>query len=327
MNDMHPYLLSVRLMTFNHSEFIIEAMESIDAQQTNFDYEVWVGDDFSTDGTWELVNNFRSKNPKAHWHIIPREKGGDYHQARLKNGRVENFYDILTKCKGKYIALLDGDDYWTDTNKLQKQVDFLESHEKAVGCFHNSKVVDAQGNTTWPQYYEGKDGTWFDQYDSLSVLRSAYSTGSLVFRNEAIQKELSTFHKIGTDFILEALITNHGKLYFMDKNMSAYRFHEGGVWQGNTEEKNNLEIVRRYRFLFETPIFRKRYNSFLWKTVMQRYDEMLRRSKDPQFSKMLNSELIDFLNFREFRTYTYLSKRGFTSLRYRWKILKKKFKS
>ena len=148
-------------MTYNHASFIMEAMESIDAQLTNFDYEIVVGDDFSTDDNFEKIQSFTSKNPRAHWKILQREKGDAYHAARIKNGRVQNFYDILKHCSGTYIALLDGDDYWTDVTKLQQQVNFLEAHPFTIGCFHNSTVVDADSKETWPRYFEGEDGTYY----------------------------------------------------------------------------------------------------------------------------------------------------------------------
>lgn len=324
MSSSPKYLLSVRLMTYNHAAFIIEAMESIDAQETNFDFEVVVGDDFSTDDNLKCIQSFTSKNPRAHWKILKREKGDKYSEAREKNGRVQNFYDILTHCNGKYIALLDGDDYWTDTKKLQIQVDFLEANSRPVGVFHNSTVVDENSVVTWPRYFEGEDGTYYNQFDSISKLRSGYSTGSLVYRQSAMKEQLEEFLKIGTDFILEVLLTNRGELYFMDKNMSAYRFHEGGIWQGSTEEKNNLETVNRYLFLYKNQPYRKKYNSFLWNYIMDLYAVMLKRATNNEFRQKINNDIYSFLDFTEFRTYRYLWNRFAKSIHYRIKILKKK---
>ncbi len=326
MIPKEPFLLSVRLMTYNHASYILEAMESIDTQKTDFDFEVLVGDDFSNDGTTEKVKSFESKNPRAHWTIVPRVKGEQYYMDRQENGRVQNFYDLLKHCHGKYIALLDGDDYWTDELKLQKQVDFLEQHQDAVGCFHNSVVVDDDNKVKWERYFEGVDGTSYNQDDSVRTLRSAYSTGSLVFRNDAIKPYLEDFLKIGTDFILEVLITNEGDLYFMDQNMSVYRFHEGGVWQGSSEEKNKLEILNRYLFLFNNEPYRSRYNSLLWEQIMDLYNDILVKTKNQEFKKELNKKIYSFLNYKELRTYKYLGSRFNKSLKYRRKRIKAFFK-
>lgn len=321
MSETKPFLLSVRLMTYNHEAFILEAMKSVDAQQTNFDFEVVVGDDFSTDRTAEIFAGFESENPRAHWKVIQREKGDAYHIARQQNGRVQNFYDILQKCSGKYIALLDGDDYWTDPKKLQKQVNLLEQYPELAGCFHNSIVVNAKSEMTYDRYYEGVDGSRHDQEDSVTNLRSAYSTGSLVYRNEAMQPHMEEFLKIGTDFILEVMITNYGDLQFIDQNMSAYRFHEGGVWQGNTMQKNRMEVAARYLFLFNTEPYRSRYNKLLWNRVMEIYDELLVRSRDTAFKEEIKAKIDDFLDYSELRTYGYLWKRLLRSLHYRRKML------
>ncbi|MAT90651.1 MAG: hypothetical protein CMC35_08150 [Flavobacteriaceae bacterium] len=322
-SNPHDLLLSVRLMTYNHAPFIEEAMRSVDAQQTNFEYEVVVGDDFSTDGNMERIQQFESENPKAHWKILQRSKGDAYHKERLKNGRVQNFYDLMKHCKGKYVALLDGDDYWTDTNKLQLQVDFLEAHPEAVGCFHNSVVVDEHSKETWPRYFEGEDGTWYDQEACLKTLRSSYSTAALVIRNDAIQDQLEQFLQIGTDFILELMVTNHGKLCFIDKSMSAYRFHEGGIWQGSTEAQNNAEIIKRYLFLYRNEPFRSRYNNYLWNFIIKFYHNQLRRAESDAERKAIKRQIQTFLAPMEWRTFRYYGKRLQDSLRYRFKKLRK----
>src|SRR5690606_15395238 len=118
------YTVSVRLMTFNHAPFIREAIESILMQKTNFFVEVVVGDDFSTDSTLDILKQYESTE-NIHIKILERRIGDQYWQKRQRHGRFYNFYSILENCNGKYIALLDGDDYWTDPLKLQKQIDFL----------------------------------------------------------------------------------------------------------------------------------------------------------------------------------------------------------
>ena len=135
-------LLSIRLMTYNHGDFILQALDSINAQVTNFDFEVVIGDDFSTDDTLSKIKAYQFTNPKISVNILHREKGDAYDLKRQKFGRFHNYFDILSHCRGHYIALLDGDDYWLDHNKLQKQIDFLKSHPDYVVSWTNFNYIE-----------------------------------------------------------------------------------------------------------------------------------------------------------------------------------------
>ena len=135
----HSYLVSVRLMVYNHESFIDQAIEGILKQKTNFLVEVVIGDDFSTDKSLEIIRKYQN-TATVHFKILERKVGDDYWKNRQKLGRLHNFYNIIENCTAKYIALLDGDDYWTDPFKLQKQVDFLKANPDYVGCFHKIKA-------------------------------------------------------------------------------------------------------------------------------------------------------------------------------------------
>ncbi|UJH92520.1 glycosyltransferase [Antarcticibacterium sp. 1MA-6-2] len=144
-DEVKEFFLSVRLMTYNHSGYIEEALRSIDIQRTKFDFEVVVGDDFSTDDTLLKIRNFKFNNKKLHLKILNRQIGDEYHQERREKGRLFNFVNIIQNCSGSYVALLDGDDYWTDPLKLQRQVDFLEANNDFSICFHNVNIEDTRG--------------------------------------------------------------------------------------------------------------------------------------------------------------------------------------
>ena len=126
-------------MTYNHGEFIKEAMNGIMMQETSFPIEVVVGDDFSTDNTLNIIREF-SNTENIDIHILDRPRGEDYDLKRQELGRLYNFQNIIENCKGKYIAILDGDDYWTDPLKLQKQVDFLENNKAYSIITHAADV-------------------------------------------------------------------------------------------------------------------------------------------------------------------------------------------
>src|SRR6056297_3227607 len=137
-------LVSVRLMTFNHAPFIRKAMEGIMMQVTDFPIEVVVGDDLSTDDTLEIIKTFENTS-NIEIRILERSIGDKYWEARQYYGRIYNFTNIINNCRGKYIALLDGDDFWTDPQKLQKQVDFLKNNEEYIVTYHDAKVVNEKG--------------------------------------------------------------------------------------------------------------------------------------------------------------------------------------
>ena len=119
--------VSIRLMTYNHESFIEDALEGIIAQKTSFPFEIVIGDDCSTDKTFQVIHNYEERYPEK-IKVLQRSE---------QLGIRKNSVDIISHCQGKYIALLDGDDYWIDVEKLQKQVDFLENHQDCSLCFHN----------------------------------------------------------------------------------------------------------------------------------------------------------------------------------------------
>ncbi len=124
------------MFTYNASKFIVEAMESVLAQQTSFPYEVVVLDDCSTDGTTEIVREYVRGFPRCVRVDVAERNRNDHLQFSQEVGRS----------RVEYIAMLDGDDYWTDPRKLQIQVDFLDSHPECAVCFHNVEVwSDASG--------------------------------------------------------------------------------------------------------------------------------------------------------------------------------------
>ena len=228
-NRSDPIFLSVRLMTFNHGKFIEDALLGIDNQKTNFKFELVIGDDFSQDDTVKRIKNFEFSNPNLSVNLLHRKPGGAYHKLRQEKGRLYNFSDIVENCQGKYIALLDGDDYWIDPLKLQKQIDFLEENIECSFCFHKTyKKLENQGNLPFDKI--------FPENLNLSVLNASQflkiptiGTCSVVFRNQPIRylKELSK-HSHG-DFLLYCDLLEIGKAGFINENMSVYRKHSKGI--------------------------------------------------------------------------------------------------
>ncbi|MBM6721505.1 glycosyltransferase [Pseudoflavonifractor phocaeensis] len=136
MRDINDTIrVSILLVTYNQHKYIRQAITSVISQNVNFRYELLIGDDCSTDLTKEIIDFFAKKYPDV---IIPV-----YHAVNL--GASENFFSLLTKARGEYIALLEGDDFWTSSDKLRIQAEFLDMHQTASGCVHRTELVDKYG--------------------------------------------------------------------------------------------------------------------------------------------------------------------------------------
>ena len=227
-NDKKP-LVSVRLMTYNHAPFIREAMDGIMMQEINFTVEVVVGDDFSTDGTLDIIRDYKDTE-NIRIKILEREVGDEYWKERQEKGRLYNFTNILENCTGKYIALLDGDDYWTDPKKLQKQVDFLEANNDFVCSFHDCIHIDESGEKIKDSHYTKKHKKVLLKEDLIAG--GGMSTLTVVFRTKALSSFPEyTKNALNGDLILWSMIGKHGKAYFDESiGKGAYRIHGGGVY-------------------------------------------------------------------------------------------------
>src|SRR5882672_6480832 len=137
--------VSVSVITYNQEEFIAQAIDSILRQEVSFDYEIVIGEDASTDRTREIVLELERRHPDR-IRVMLRDAGTSERDRARGLGGKTNFVQGIQDCRGKYVALLDGDDYWTDSHKLQKQVDFLERHPECSLCFHNAEMFYEDGS-------------------------------------------------------------------------------------------------------------------------------------------------------------------------------------
>ena len=215
---MKPYpLVSVVMITYGHENYIREAIEGVLMQKGDFELELIVANDCSPDATDTVIHDILKENPRASClHYIRHKKN---------MGMMQNFIFALQQAKGKYIALCDGDDYWTDTYKLQKQVDFLETYPDYVLSFHKVKILQSDGAlledfiTKIPENYE--------EQETLARLGNYIHTPTVVFRN--VIKEFPpefSLSPIG-DYFLYMLLAEQGKLKYMDEEMAVYRYGVG----------------------------------------------------------------------------------------------------
>jgi glycosyltransferase involved in cell wall biosynthesis len=226
------------MITYNHEKFIREAIESVLSQKTNFTFELVIADDCSKDNTRQICIAYQQKYPDKIKLLLPE-----------KNlGMMANFINTLEACDRKYIALCEGDDYWTDVNKLQKQVDFLEQHQDFVMCFHN--VVEFFAESSTKNFYYCPDNQKDTSTLTDLLIRNFIPTCSVVFRNKLI-KNLPTWYyhlKMG-DWTLHILNAQYGKIKYINEVMAVHRIHAGGVWSGKKHSENLKDIINTYDIL------------------------------------------------------------------------------
>jgi glycosyltransferase involved in cell wall biosynthesis len=215
--------VSILMITYNHEKYIAKAIDGVLMQRVNFEYEIVIGDDFSTDNTRNILIKYATEYPdKICLLLHPRNLGPPNSPGK------HNFVSTLKACRGKFIALLEGDDYWTDPNKLQKQVDFLEKNPDFAICFHNMLMMyedDPHMNRI----------TNINQQEITNIENLAYGnyifTASCIFR-KYLSEIPDWFYQcpIG-DYPLHLLNAQYGKIKFIDEVMGVYRVHKGGIWE------------------------------------------------------------------------------------------------
>jgi glycosyltransferase involved in cell wall biosynthesis len=269
--------LSVSIITYNHARFIAQAIESALNQRTNFDYEIVIGEDDSSDGTREIVAEYANKYPGKIKALFHSRKDVIYYRGK-PTGRF-NFIQTQRHCRGQYIAMLDGDDYWTCPDKLQQQVAYLDAHPEFAICAHD--VVKL--------FEDGKEEQWINprsSYDFVDLLtmKCYPPTCSVVFRNRLFQELPDWFTRVMVaDFPLHLLNAQHGQIAHLPKVMAVYRQHAGGMWTGarlrgaSVTDKQiawNEGLVDLYRTVDKA--FGRRYHRHIRRSIAQlHYDTAL----------------------------------------------------
>lgn len=221
------------MLTYNHEQFITQAIESVLMQETDFPIELVIGEDCSTDGTREIVKRYVAHYPEVVRALLPAKNIGVH----------ANFEAVLKSCRGTYIAMLEGDDYWTSPKKLQKQVDFLDLHPDYTLCgtrFYNIQD-DKPTAPAVSSPVEKESGALED------ILRLNYLlTCTVVYRAGLIAEIPACFRKVrNLDMALWAMLAERGRVGFINEEMAAYRMHRGGIWNGVSLETRiaSLEFV------------------------------------------------------------------------------------
>lgn len=214
---MNKIKVSACIITYNQEKYIRECLEGALNQKVDFIYEIVIGEDNSSDGTRQTCVEYAEKYPNL-IKFYPREKN---------LGMIGNWTQTIQNCEGKYIALCEGDDYWTDPYKLQKQVDFLEINEGYSGSFHYTQTIQENGELGKMHGYH-KDKLDFNAKSTFSKL-ALFHTSSFVFLKSAFELPTWLSKVISADMAVFSIIASNGTLRCLPEVMSVYRKHSGGI--------------------------------------------------------------------------------------------------
>jgi hypothetical protein len=237
--NAQPPKLSVHMPAYNHEPYIAEAIESVLSQKTDFRFELVIGEDCSTDGTRAVARDYAQRYPED---IILLE-----HSHNL--GIWENDQSIIRACRGKYIAWLEGDDYWCSENKLQRQVDLLDSHLEMSACFHRAGAVsDTPLPVTWRDGPAGSKAIY--TLDDLLEQGHFIPSCTAVFRSALAHPPMLWTRK--TPFLevtYFAYFAQHGVIGFLDEKLAMFRYHDRGVYGRATRTEHLRRAIEAHRLV------------------------------------------------------------------------------
>jgi len=277
MIDNSDIMVSICCITYNHERYIRDAIEGFLMQKTNFKYEILIHDDASTDDTANIIREYEKRFPDLIKPIYQKEN-------QYSKGASVVIEYVLKKVKGKYIALCEGDDYWTNPYKLQKQVDFLEKNQKFSMCFHNVKVVDENKNILLNHVQFNPKEKKVNYLEDI-IPANYIPTCSVVFRNHLIN--YSDFEVLSnglyfTDFVIHILNAKEGPIYYFNEDMAVYRVTEKGASK-STDSRRSLEdklkFYKRLEKYFDDKNIRRIINKATIKYKIDLYIEYVRKNE------------------------------------------------
>ncbi|MBQ3268237.1 MAG: glycosyltransferase [Atopobiaceae bacterium] len=223
VDDREP-LVSVVVTVYNHEKYIRRCLEGIACQQTDYPFEVLIGEDCSPDGSRAILKEMQG--------TLPSNFRFFYRECNMGAMGDNNSADLLSRARGKYLAICEGDDYWTYEGKLQKQVEWLESHPDYSACFHHCEVVGADDESTGERYPDCLEQEY--SYEDYFFIVMPGQTGTLVTRMEPYLREkarfmeLASYDNYASDRRNAFILLNCGRVKVFQEKWSAYRHITSG---------------------------------------------------------------------------------------------------
>ena len=305
MQEDKNVLVQIICSTYNQEKYIGKCLDGFIMQKTNFKFEVLVCDDASTDKTADIIKEYQNKYPEIIKPIFNKEN-------QYSKG-VSNWMTYLfPACNSKYVAICDGDDYWCDENKLQKQVDLLEANPDYSLCFHPVKMI--YENTNKPSQIIGKCKTKNPQSLDKLTRVNFIPSNSVMYRFELLKKQLNNYPKeiYPRDWFNHILVGNQGKMGYLPVVMAVYRRNEQGISytvSQNPEEEIHLKYgIKEVNFSFSVwnmvkDKFPHYYHEIFIPTLQEVYYAYLKAQKYDEIN-ILTNQYSQY--FKDFITITHL---------------------
>ncbi len=259
---MKKIRLSVRIITYNHERYIAQALDSILMQKTDFPFEICLGEDDSSDGTREICKRYAEKYPEK-IRLFLRSRNDVIYIKGRPSGRF-NFLETLKACRGEFMAFLDGDDYWTDPEKLQRQVDYLDAHPECVGCFHWTMLSPEAGDSNPVNHIKIGPLSIKNQYDMDDLLEQGmfiHSSSSVVRSKYCVSLPPWIRSVEALDFPLHIILAENGYFGCIDECMSVYRLQPGGGY-AKLSRTGQLKLRKRIYCSMGREMYLSRRRSF-----------------------------------------------------------------
>ena len=293
--DKEKPLVTIVCVTYNHGLYIKDAINGFLAQKSSYPFEIVIYDDASNDNAQQIINFYYNQYPNLIKPILQKE---NQWLGKGINGTIKFAYPAA---KGKYIALCEGDDYWTDPCKLQKQVDFLEKNSDFNICFTrvfkllDQEIVELDFNNIKTEF------TLNDLYkDFIPII-----TCSVLMRNFELPKWIKNINIV--DIAIFTACSNKSKIKLLNEFTSVYRIHNNGIWQGATIEKQIRDRLQLYFTVF--PYVNKEIKSIIKEQVEQVWlpDLVYLLTKDKsKYRKIFISFIVKITYFKLFIRFTFI---------------------
>jgi glycosyltransferase involved in cell wall biosynthesis len=234
--------VSVSLLTYNHERFVAQAIESVLAQR-GVEFELVISEDCSTDGTRAIVDEYAARHPD----VI--RVASDAHNV----GMTRAFARGIEAARGRYVALLDGDDYWTSPDKLRIQAEYLDAHPECAICFHNVTVLYEDASVAAHPFHSPESRQYLSRPmpKPISTLADVapgnfMQTCSVMFRRGLFGAFPAWFSDLAVaDWPLHVLNAEHGDIGYIDANMAVYRVHGAGAWTALLSRYHRRDAIER----------------------------------------------------------------------------------
>lgn len=228
------------MVTYNHERYIGQAIESVLMQETSFPIELIVGEDCSKDGTRAVVRRYATQRPDIVRPIL--------HERNV--GMGANAAAVAAACRGEFIAVLEGDDYWTDPRKLQRQVEWLDAHPDANFCFHDVHVIRGETGEVLRRHCNPKPGSRVTISDLLAY--NPVPTCSVVYRRLALPPMCEHIRKLGMqDWPSWIQLAERSYGGYLDETWGVYRLHGSGAWSTMTAERQYQSTLDFYSAMLQ----------------------------------------------------------------------------